>query len=174
MCGCLKACNFKQICASPMRQCTTCDEQHTVSRQQARTALRAVKQAVAKLQSTWMLFTEWPLSCAADGHDSNGNKHVVYVDCMLVLDAERRRMVAVEFQGTSHNGNPFAFGLEKWAACQKQDEADMRKLETLHAHEIDCVKIRCGHGQVDVAPLMRRLARTCLQDAENMPPNARV
>jgi hypothetical protein len=82
--------------------------------------LTAVKQAVRKMSSKWWLFVEWPL-CQ---QKSDGGQLNLTVDCMLVADGVPLRMLAVEFNGTSHDARPFAFIHQSAADSETKLQAD--------------------------------------------------
>jgi len=85
--------------------------------------LTAVKKAVSKLPSRWLLFVEWYI-CKLDSQATAGTVKFS-IDCMLVLDSAPLVMLAVEFDGTSHAARPFAFTVQHKQCKQKKTEEQL-------------------------------------------------
>lgn len=134
-CGCIRVCGHGQLdSSSECGKCSTCTKK--TRRKQALDSLTMVKRIVREHAAEWLLVTEWPL----DG---------LYIDCMLVLHAcasDKLHILAVELDGSTHNGNPYRKGHELWEAVEEQRVTDASKNDCLVRNKIAYVRLESTGG----------------------------
>lgn len=141
-CGCLRACNFKQLTSTQDPQpCSTCNKAGPMPHAQECGMLQAVKAVVRGHHRQWLLITEFRLNSMAQP-DSNSKAAWCVVDTVLILAERHTARVALEYDGTSHAGQPCQHQCQdSIAAHEKQRLADKAKNDIVAEHGMPLLRL---------------------------------